>query len=391
LRMIHKSSGIRGLVFFVLPALFLVVLLLAREFAGIGGRNRERFTTLVGMYAPFGAGIAIPLAVFSVPFLRSGSLHDLINGLIALPTRAVRFAVFSPENTAAIATMIPLILPIVIAHECGRLGRAICGIIVCLYGCAVLIFATKSPLIYGLGWSSMANAIPVLVLAGTAILWQERRQGKLSSTRQQQMMLMMSVTALCSLVQFPFSAPVYFFYVAPLAILTATVLFAAAAHPARFALSALVGFYLLFAVLPGTTYEKGLRHTPDAQIERLNISRAGGLLVDSHDAQLYDTMIPLIQSHAVQGSFIYAAPDSPEVYFLSGLRSPTRHYFEFAEDRHDYTERILGALEKLNVNVIAINNGPEFSEPLASDLQGALERRYPHSAKVARFQVRWKQ
>jgi len=389
--MIHKSSATRGLVFFVLPAFFLVVLLLAREFAGIAGGSRERFTRLIGMCVPFGVGIAIPIAAFSLPFLQSGSVHDLVNGLIALPTRAVRFAVFSPENSAAIATTIPFILPIVIAHECGRLGRAICGIIICLYGCAVLIFATKSPLIYGLGWSSMANAIPVLVLAGTSILWQEHRQEKLSSTRQQQMMLMMCVTALCSLVQFPFSAPVYFFYVAPLAILTATVLFASAAHPPRFALSALVAFYLLFAVLPGTAYEKGLRHTPGAQIERLNISRAGGLLVDSHDAQLYDTMIPIIQSHAVQGSFIYAAPDCPEVYFLSGRRNPTRHYFEYAEEPHDYTQRTLGALERLNVNVIAINNGPEFSEPLASDLRGALERRYPHSEEVGRFEVRWKQ
>ena len=35
--------------------------------------------------------------------------------------------------------------------------------------------------------------------------------------RRQQVMLLLSLAAMCSLVQFPFSAPVYFLYIAPLA------------------------------------------------------------------------------------------------------------------------------------------------------------------------------
>jgi len=88
---------------------------------------------------------------------------------------------------------------------------------------------------------------------------------------------------------------------------------------------------------------------------------------------------------------MYAAPDCPEVYFLSGLESPTRHYFEYAEEPVGHTARILNALDRLNVNVIAINSAPDFSGRMPPDLKGALEKRYPHFAELDRFQVRWKE
>jgi len=168
---------------------------------------------------------------------------------------------------------------------------------------------------------------------------------------------------------------------------------ASAARPPRFILGVLIVFYLLFVVVrvtPGFLNHMGAEYAPDTQTQRLTVARAGGLRVDSADALLYDKLIPLVQSHAT-GKFIYAAPDCPEVYFLSGLESPTRHYFQYAEDSVDYLPRTLKMLEHLNVNVVAINEEPQFSGPLSEDLQAALEQRYPHSVEVGHFQVRWKE
>jgi hypothetical protein len=105
---------------------------------------------------------------------------------------------------------------------------------------------------------------------------------------------------------------------------------------------------------------------------------------------MYEQLIPLVQSH-VEGKFIYAAPDCPEVYFLAGLQSPTRYYFDFADDPVGHTERILHALESLKVNVVVIRKIPQFSGPLSADLLRALERRYPRSEDVGFFQVRWRE
>jgi len=390
--LIHKVPGMRGLIYFVVPAFGLIALLLARELAGIAGHDRERFKTLVGMCAPFGAGVAVPLILFLVPYVLSGSVHDLIHGLISTAATAIRSTVSPPEDPATMVEIIPFIVPVIVAYDCHRLGRAICGVVFALWTCAVLIFSAKSPLIYGFGWRSLITAIPVLVLAGVAILWVSRGEHRLNFVRQQQIMLIMCVAALCSLVQFPFAGPVYFCYVAPLAILFATALFASAAHPPRFVLGTLLVFYLLFAVLrvtPGFIYHMGSRYSPDTQTERITLARAGGLRVDPTEAQLYDELIPLVQSHA-GGKFVYAAPDCPEVNFLSGLRSPTRTFFDISEDPLGHTERILGAIDHLKINVVAINLNPKHSSPMDAGLKHALDQRFPHSEELGNFEVRWR-
>jgi hypothetical protein len=289
--------------------------------------------------------------------------------------------------------IIPFILPVIVAYECRRLGRAICGSILALSACAVLIFSERSPLIYGYGWHSFTTAIPVLVLAGVAILWVSRGRQKLSLVRQQQIMLIVCVAALCSVVQFPFAAPIYFCYVAPLVILSATALFASAGHPPRFVLGALIVFYLLFAVLrvtPGFIYYMGLRYAPDAQIQRLTLARAGGLRVAPAEAHVYEQLIPFIQSHA-SGKFIYCTQDCPEVYFLSGLDNPTRTTFDFLDDPRGRTDRIMSLLESRKVNVVAIKHGAINLSRSDPALEGALDQRFPHSARIQTFEVRWDQ
>jgi hypothetical protein len=387
--MTHKTPGISGLIFFVLPAFGLVILLVSREFAGIPGQNSERLLTLARMCVPFGVGVAIPLLVFLVPYLLTGSVLDLVHGLLAAPTRAMRFATFDPQNPLLMLAIIPVTLPLILAYECRRFGRAIWGGIIALYGCAVLVLSSKSTLTYSLGWCSLATAIPASVLAGIAILWVSRGHQKLDIIKQQQIFLILSVTALCNLVQFPFAAPVYFLYVAPLLILLGAALFGSTAHPPRMALGALICFYLIFVNLRVTSFRLTLRGTPETHIERLTIPRAGGLRVESSDAHLYERLVSVLQSHA-SGGFVYAAPDCPQVYFLSGFKSPTRHYFEFAEDQVGRTAQILHALNDLNVDVVAINEDPQFSGPISSDLQVALERDYPNSEEVGMFEIRWK-
>ena len=390
--MFLRTSGIRGVIYFVLPACFLVSLIIVKEFAGIAGTDRQRFMRLLSMCAPFGLGISVPVIVFLVPYILSGAVHNLMLGLVAAPRRAITFAALAPERPVLTLTIIPFIVVVLVANKCQSLGRAVCGSILALIACAVLIFSEWNHLVYDVGWYSLAASMPALVLVGVAILWFSRSDGKLNRLRQQQVMLTMSVAALCSLVRFPFSAGVYFLYVAPLVILFVAALVASAGHPPRFAFGILGTFYFLFAVLrvaPGFIYAMGHQYAPDTQTEQLTIVRAGGLRTEPGEAQLYDELIPLVQSRS-EGRFIYAAPDCPQVYFLSGSQSPTGHYYDFAEEPLDHTQRTLQLLESLNVNVVAINKKPQFSDEMSPDLENALAQRYPHSAEVGYFEVRWK-
>jgi hypothetical protein len=379
------------LVYFFLPPLALIALLLSREFTGTREPDRKRFATLMRMLLPFAVGVALPIAIFLVPYYFSGSLGALFHGVFIVPMTRLGIAAWPTPTPIMMAYMIPIILPLILAFDCGRTARLVIGGVLGIGLGAVLILSAKSDLGFGLGWFSISTAIPAIVLAGAAILWDSRADRKLTPLRRQQLVLLLSVTALCSLVEFPYYNPIYFCYAAPLAILAVAGLFASLRRPPGLALAVLVIFYLLFAVVRFTPmmlcrdWGFGECH----QLGRLTLERGGMLLVTKEEALLFDELIPLIQTHA-RGKFMYATPGCPEVYFLSGLRNPTRTLFELFDDPVGRTERILDALQSHGVNIVALNEAGFRDEPIEPALRTAIEQRFPQSQEIGDFEVRWK-
>jgi len=388
-RMVNKVPGAGGLFFFVLPSIALAGLLVAREFHAVSGANGQRFKVLASLCVSFGAGLVIPWMLFIIPYVSAGATRDLLQGLVATPTRAMRFAAIAPLNPLAVATALPFMLALLLAYDFRGLPRAICGGALAAFAGIMFLLSTKYSLIYGIGWGSLGTAVPIVVMVGVCALWVRARQEKLSALRQQQLMLVLCAAALCSLVQFPFAGQGYFLYVAPLVIVAAASVFTALPDPPKLALGAIAAFYLLFGVFSVTPYHLGLEREEHAQTESLTLPRSGGLRVEAAAARTYEELIPVVESHAA-GRFIYAAPDCPEVYFLSGGQSPSRHYFEYAEDEPERDSSVLKKLEKLKVNVVAINRDPLFSPMMSQELESELEKRFPNSAKSGRFMVRWK-
>jgi hypothetical protein len=162
-------------------------------------------------------------------------------------------------------------------------------------------------------------------------------------------------------------------------------------RPPRFVFGTLIVFYLAFAVIrvtPGFSLGS-LYHATNVKTERLTLARSGNLRIDPVDAQLYEKLIPTIQSHATN-SYIYAAPDCPEVYFLAGLRNPTRTFFDYRDEIVGRNERILRTIEGHGVSVVVIDREAQFFGTLEPDLVTVLEERYPVSEEIGHFQVRWR-
>ena len=384
--LIHKVPGAFGLVQFVLPALALVTLLLRREFAGIPGTNRLRATAFFRMSLPFVIGVATPCLVFVIPYLLSHSVLALLRGTFIVPAKRMEFSAISAQTTGigTVFLFLALVVLIALASEGkGKAGHVWAGILVVALAGALWISARVEP-VFEAAWFALAISIPASVTQGAALLGTSRSANRLSFDRQEQLMLMLSVTGLATLVQFPFSAALYFCYVAPLAVLAAACLLTSMEHTSQFVLGTLLVFYLLFGIL-----RLNPSLNPVAQTARLTLSRAGGLSVYPKEAQLYQELIPVIQSHAV-GTFTYATPDCPEIYYLSGLRNPTRTLFDFLDDPEDRNARILRALQSSGVNTVTINKDEsEFSGPISPALLEALEDRYPHSVEIGHFKVRW--
>jgi hypothetical protein len=390
--LIRRAAFLPELVHFVLPGALLATLLAANEWRAPAGTSGKRFSGLAHLLLPFIAGIAIPVALFLVPYLRGGALSDVVNGVFILPTR--RFANAS-ARMLPLASFLTLLLPAAIIAA-GRARSAIAQrvvpVMLAIALVALVLGSGPVPLLYRLVWSSARNLVPALVVAGIVVLHRARATAGTSTLDRSRAMLLLGVTALCSLVQFPFSVAVYFCYVAPLVVLSAVALYRFLPPAPRFVPVALVGLYASFALLridSAAQYGMGRFYLPASRVTFEPLPGSRALVEAPHaNAAEYQAVTYLLQAHA-RGGYTWASPDSPEMYFLSGLRNPTRTLYEFFDDSAGHSDRILRTLDAHGVTAIVENLRPPFSAPLAPALVSALAERYPRSAQVGPYLVRW--
>ena len=151
-------------------------------------------------------------------------------------------------------------------------------------------------------------------------------------------------------------------------------------------------FYLGFAVFwihPGFIYNMGTSFLRDDQTAALDLERAS-LRVSSQDKRDYEALVGEIVRRA-RTDFVLATPDAPEIYFLTGLSSPTRATFELFAEEDFRGERILSALDSTGVSVIALNEEPAFSSEVSEELRAELVARYPYQERIGRFIIMWRE
>jgi hypothetical protein len=385
-------QNLAGLAVFesVVPGALVTAFCLLRQLQPSKAPSPVRFKRLFHLLVPFLIGVALPILIFLIPYCRSHSLADFINGVFILPGRRLTFAVRRPIGLGLnkLVTSVGLALLIWCAYANRIRQRWLQGSIVALLGFS-LVLSGREPKLYGVIWTPLLLLIPTSVMAALVLLSKKNSR----AFQRQELFLIIAVTATCTLIQVPFSAGIYFLYVAPLLVLSLAAIFSTAQRPSRVLATLLLGFYiafLIFRVTPGFIYAMGYQYQPSTQSVLLRLPRAGGLRVEAVDASLYEQLIPVIEEHAGDSSFIYAAPDCPEVYFLAGKKNPTRTIFDFFDNPQERTARVLGAIATSNVNVIALLQQPPFSPPISADLSARLHALYPFSKHVGRFEVCWR-
>ncbi len=362
------------------------------EWRAGAGTLRTRVRWLAPRLGVFGLGFALPVVLFLVPYAAHGALGDLWRDVFVLPQRRVAVAFWALPPLWTAAAVIPyaavLMLSGVLAPQAER--RVFRSMIV---AAIVLLLLAATPPVYRLVWYSVRALLPVVCVVGCAAVVRE----DLPPSRRAEVFLLVAVVALMSLVQYPYAYAIYFCYVAPLLVLATLALVASQrAAPRSLHLCAL-WFYLAFGmacVNTGTVGAIGVTPGWGVPKQVLQLPRAG-LLVARREEEVYARVIGLVQQHTPPGAAIYAAPDSPEIYFLAERRNPTRTMYDFLDD--DFGDdgagrerRIADTLAASGVNVVVINGHPEFSPRLAPDLAAVLARRYPHAERVRWFTVRWR-
>lgn len=339
-------------------------------------------------------GFAIPVGMFAVPYAVSGTFIDLWHGVVVLPQRRFAFASGAPFPLRRILPSLPLfLLAGLAAWGPMRWRPRALRLLVALLG-SVLLLGSVDP-VFGAAWYGLRSLPTLLVVGGLVALGIRLRMLGRADAPDPAVLRAASVFAMLgtfSMVQFPFTGPVYFFYVAPLLPLAGAALLTLTDAPSTRRLMATI---LLFGTIFAVTWVNhasllGLgagRFEARAEDVRLAIER-GRIRVSSEHKAVYEELVATVRA-VTRSPFIYVTPDAPEVYFLSGLRNPTPVFYDFFAEQEGRTEQILQALEREGINVVVLNTALRFSPPPPARLIEALETRYGSARMVGPFIVRW--
>jgi hypothetical protein len=388
--LVRKQFHAPELAQFVMPSALIGALLVRNEWSEPAGRSRLRFAGLARLLAPFLIGVTLPVALFLVPYLRSGSVGALVNGVFVLPMKRFGIAVIPVLPLWMTLACVPAVaLAFLVRKQIAR--RPWVLVTLGLVLTAIFVVTGRNGATYRTVWFSVQNVLPLLAIAGVAVLWRVREADAEDPLLRQRLMALLCVMALCNLVQFPYFVANYFCYVAPLVLLATVALAKYLRTTSRVLVGMVMAFYLAFAVGRAnrtTLYTMAVYYRPYLPTTLLDLPR-GGIEVPTVHAEVYLPLIQILQDQA-RGGYTWASPDMPEVYFLSGLKNPTRSLFDFFDDPTNRSARILSALDSHGVTAIVLNRLPAFSAPLADDLIPGLEKRYPYSLNVGPYQLRWR-
>ena len=390
---VRMRPSLPDVVQFVLPSAAVAALLVRNEWAMPAGTGRRRALVLARLLTPFLAGVAVPVALYLIPYAMTGALGAFVHGVFVLPTKRFGRVEFAPPLRTLLALVPTGALALVVVWPrasrptLGRRGLVLLGVALTV----LLVASGMAGSAYRLVLFSLRCLIPVLAVASVVLLARDRDQTPEAARRRARLVLLMSVTAVCTVVQFPLTLAIYFCYVAPLVALTTAALLAYLNRPVPVALPAMaVAFCTAFAVLwlnDSPLNDMHVQYEPYPEVRAMQLDRAG-LLVPLWQAGQYEATVQVVREHA-RGAYIWASPDVPQLYFLTGYRNPTRSLFELFDDTTGRDTRILRALDEHHVNLVVLNVTPHYSARIPVELYRQLAKRYPNSAFVEPYLIKW--
>lgn len=384
LKLMWGQIGSGELLHELFPVGGLIALAVLREWRLTDDRAR-RWRALLRYVGIVVASAAVPVTAFLVPYAMSGALGALYAGSIGEGVKRITALHWGMRSALTLVIAVWPVYAMLAVEAFSREWRAL-RVVAIAAGVALLWFSIRSVEGYQRLWFFGTSMLPLGI---GAVLVAGYRAWRAQRSLDPVLLALAGVTALHALNQFPYAEPNYFAYVAPLAILTAG---AAAAHfgalPRLNAAALILAGFAGVILRLGSVHNVGFYPRSWDYAHRLAVPR-GGLLVTTYDSARYTHLLDLIAQHRANGT-VYAGPELPEVYFLSGSTSPGRDsYSLFASPVSDSTQ--LARVFDVNAaRVIVIKARPMFSAPMRDDVYQWLTIRYPRSETMDTVQVRWR-
>lgn len=392
--LIARFPGITEVAYYVVPSLALGAALVFGEWQEtrrVGAAMRLK--RLLRAVLPFGAGVVIPVASFIGLYAANGSSYSLWHGVVVLPQERFIYAANPLPSATTLLTLLPYAA--ILALPPLRRPRETALLLMVLVVALVCIPLAGDDRVYRALFNSARYLLPLGALASAWFLVRTQRD-TLDQRARLRVFLGGVMAALLALIQFPYAFGIYFCYVSPFAALAILFVLGARRWPLARVHTAVLVLYTLFATLwlnTGFIRTIGVRWVY-VQEESLLLPGRAGLYVPKKHEEVYERLVAEIQAHTPSGSYIYATPDCPQVYFLSEMRNPTPTMYDFFDADLDTPEvrraRLLRTLEEAQVKVVVVNWVPEFTRKLDRRFLQEVGNRFPFQADIPPFTVRWR-
>jgi hypothetical protein len=377
-----RSQGLRALVQYAIPNAAVAALLVFREREASYLPPGRRWAALWRMIGPFLAGVLLPIALFLIPYVWTGSVGALAHGVFVAPFKRIVVIAFPPPPAISVLMGIPAVVALGLVGRGSRFAWPVAAVAVAVVaGSRSFIdpdptFNTPPHLLATMVRQTLYALIPFLVVLGAVTLARRRDKPTLA--------LLVFVLASGALVQFPCALDQYFNFVAPLVALVALALVIEVTPEPRWRAAAVA-----FALIVWDAGRLELAPLRGPKVARMDVAR-GGPLVEWFMAPMYWKLDSLVNAHA-RGRYIYAGPDSPHVYFVTGKENPTPTIYEVFDERPHRTDSVLRQLDTLGVTTVVINRHRNVSGPMDARLEAALVSRFPSVDSVGAYVVRWRE
>ena len=386
----------RELLRFVVPTAVLALGIAARISQGSVLPDRDRWRALAGRLTPFLIGAALPVLLYFTIQAALGALPMLFEGVFVTPFRRVTFASMRPPSTASLLFFLPLGLLLRVPSTRGTVRRAL-PVLAALWFGAIVFSSGTSIRAYQLGWISAWGLLFFVALEGAVMasrtpeVSDNAHEGGESAPSRGAAVTLACMAVSAALVEFPFAAPIYTLYALPVTIVAAVALVRVADRVSGALQLVVIGFLLTFGlvrVIPGSPGSRGLGFAPSKNIAPLDLPRSG-LRVEPLESVVYEDVIRLVQDKA-SGGAIWAGPDAPEIYFLSGLPNRTRTFFDFLDGPAQNSISLVDRVAALEAKVVVVKKNAQFSPALSLAVVDSLRRTYTSQRDFPGYLVLWR-
>lgn len=383
-------AGSQQLLRFVLPTGLLAIAIAGAVAAPPFAPAAERWRILAARVGPFALGVIVPVGLFLLFYAVVGGLPEMLEGVFVTPFRRVAFASVTPPPVVTLLLVAPLAALLWLPSAAGR-ARLIVPSLGAFWLGAILLFAGSDPRFYRAGWFSAWGLLFVAAIEGARLVLARRHTPREDGTLRDAAIVIACLAVAIALVEYPFAAPIYTVYALPLTMLAVVGGVRSGGRVGVATQWLVLVFFLAFGItriLPGSVGSMGIafHRTPDVAL--LELPR-GGLRIDPREAVQYEDLIRLVVERA-EGRPIWAGPDSPEVYFLSGIPNRTRTFFDFLDAPETMATPLADRLDAMGVGVVVVKLNSQFSRGLSRETFAALRERFPRESGFPGFVVLWR-